>query len=52
MLKELQEEIEKHRLALIDVLAHKGSLSTEAIKLNKILDEKVKEYQLLRRRLA
>jgi hypothetical protein len=46
-LKELQEEIEQMRLNLMDIVAKKGSLSTDAIRVSQALNKKIKEYCLL-----
>jgi hypothetical protein len=43
-LKELQEEIERMRLNLIHIVAKKGPVSTEALKISRELDNKIKDY--------
>lgn len=43
-LKELQEEIERIRLHLIYIVAKKGPVSTEAIKISRDLENKIKNY--------
>jgi hypothetical protein len=46
--KKLQEEIEQIRLNLMDIIAKKGILSTDAIRETQTLDDKIKEYNRLK----
>ncbi|AJQ25573.1 aspartyl-phosphate phosphatase Spo0E family protein [Pelosinus fermentans] len=48
-LKELQEEIERMRLNLIHIVAKKGPVSTEALKISRDLDNKIKDYYQYKR---
>jgi hypothetical protein len=48
-LKELEEEIERMRLNLIYIVAKKGPVSTEAIKVSRALENKIKSYYQYKR---